>query len=300
MSRCGMNGASGGRLRLLLLLLVSVTVWSSGGCRALCKQVRWCPYCPPECQLSADSTPQQVIAHLNANADRVYSWRSTSASIRVRAESGLPVTLSANIAVARPRQFRLRATLLGANEVDLGSNAERFWFWIRRSEQPYVITVGHDDLERVRKQLSLPFEPDWLIEALGVSPLAEGEWSVASSRPGQHRLTLVAERRSPRGELVRRRLVVDTCLGVVIEQSLYNEAGRQIAVAKLSDHRADAETGIVVPRRIELKWPEAELSLLIRLKEVEINPSPIPASTWEVPRGLGSGAIDLVTRQPLR
>ena len=69
MSRCGMNGASGGRLRLLLL--VRVTVWASGGCRALCKQVRWCPYCPPECQLSADSTPQQVIAHLNANADRV-------------------------------------------------------------------------------------------------------------------------------------------------------------------------------------------------------------------------------------
>ena len=210
------------------------------------------------------------------------------------------MTLSANIAVARPRQFRLRATLLGANEVDLGSNAERFWFWIRRSEQPYVITVGHDDLSRVRNQLSLPFEPDWLIEALGVSPLAEGEWSVASSRPGQHRLTLVAERRSPRGELVRRRLVVDTCLGVVIEQSLYNETGRLIAVAKLSDHRQDAETGIVVPRRIELEWPEAQLSLLIRLKEVEINPSPIPASTWEVPRGLGSGPIDLVTRRPLR
>ena len=113
-------------------------------------------------------------------------------------------------------------------------------------------------------------------------------------------MTLVAESRSPRGELVRRRLVVDTCLGVVIEQSLFNETGRLIAVAKLSEHRQDAETGIVVPRRIELEWPEAQLSLLIRLKEVEINPSPIPASTWEVPRGLGSGPIDLVTRRPLR
>ena len=297
MSRCSTSGTSGRRVRLLLALAVLLP---SVGCRALCEQVRWCPYCPPECQLSEDATPQQVIAHLNENADRVYSWRSTSASIRARAEGGLPVTLSANIAVARPRQFRLRATLLGANEVDLGSNAERFWFWIRRSEQPYVVTVGHDDLSQVRKQLSLPFEPDWLIEALGVSPLAEGEWSVADSRPAQHRLTLVAERRSPRGNMVRRRLVVDTCLGVVVEQSLYDETARLIAVAKLSDHRADPETGIVVPRRIELDWPEAELSLVVRLKEVEINPSPIPASTWEVPRGLGSGPIDLVTRRLLR
>ena len=299
MSRCSVSGVSGGRVCLLLLLWVSALV-PSVGCRALCEQVRWCPYCPPECRLSAESTPEQVIAHLNANAERVSSWRSTSASIRARAEGGLPVTLSANIAVARPRQFRLRATLLGSNEVDLGSNAERFWFWIRRSEQPYVITVGHEDLPRVREQLSLPFEPDWLIEALGVSPLAEGEWSVASSRPGQHRLTLVASSQSPRGEPVRRRLVVDTCLGVVIEQSLFDKDSRLIAVAKLSDHRADAETGIVVPRRIELEWPEAELSLTIRLKEVEINPSPIAASTWEVPRGLGSGPIDLATRRRLR
>ncbi len=299
MSRCSVSGVSGGRVCLLLLLWVSALV-PSVGCRALCEQVRWCPYCPPECRLSSESTPEQVIAHLNANAERVSSWRSTSASIRARAEGGLPVTLSANIAVARPRQFRLRATLLGSNEVDLGSNAERFWFWIRRSEQPYVITVGHEDLPRVREQLSLPFEPDWLIEALGVAALAEGEWSVVSSRPGQHRLTLVATSQSPRGEPVRRRLVVDTCLGVVIEQSLFDKDSRLIAVARLSDHRADAETGIVVPRRIELEWPEAELSLMIRLKAIEINPSPIAASTWEVPRGLGSGPIDLATRRRLR
>ncbi len=250
--------------------------------------------------MSAEATPSEVLAHLNANADLLYSWRSTSASIRARAEGGLPVTLSANIAVARPRQFRLRATLLGANEVDLGSNAERFWFWVRRSEQPHVITVGHEDLPQVRQQLRLPFEPDWLIEALGVSRLAEGEWNVADNRPGQNRLTLVSDRRSPRGHRVRRKLVVDTCLGVVIEQALFDDQSHLIARARLDDHREDSETGVVMPRRIELEWPEAELSLVIRLKEIEINPSPIPASTWEVPRGLGSGPVDLVTRRPLR
>ena len=187
MSSCSVK--SGVSRRWLWLLLSVAAMLPTTGCRALCEQVRWCPYCPPECQLSEDATSAEIIAHINANADRLYSWRSTSASIRARAEGGLPVTLSANIAIARPRQFRLRASLLGANEVDLGSNAERFWFWIRRSEQPYVITVGHNDLPKVRKQLSLPFEPDWLVEALGVSPLAAGEWSVVSSRPSQHRLT---------------------------------------------------------------------------------------------------------------
>ncbi|GIT30502.1 MAG: hypothetical protein Ct9H300mP1_25480 [Planctomycetaceae bacterium] len=124
--------------------------------------------------------------------------------------------------------------------------------------------------------------------------MAAGEWSVASSRPSQHRLTLVAERGSPRGGRVRRQLVVDTCLGVVIEQSLYDESASLIARATLEITGRISQTGIVVPRRIELEWPEAELSLVIRLKDIEVNPSPIPASTWEVPRGLGSGPIDPV------
>lgn len=297
MSRCSASGAS---CRLSWLLLLAVAGGVTTGCRTLCEQVRWCPYCPPECQLAEDASPADVISHLNAKTSRLKAWRSTSASIRARSDGGLPVSLSANIAVARPRQFRLRASLLGANEVDLGSNLERFWFWIRRSEQRHVISVGHDDLPRVRQQLSLPFEPDWLIEALGVIPLNPDEWSVVSSRPGQHRLTLVAERRSPRGTSVRRQLVVDTCLGVVVEQSLFDDSSQLIARARLDDHRIDTDTGIIVPRRLELEWPEAGMSLLIRLSDVEVNPIDMPESTWRVPHALGAGTFDLATRRLLR
>ena len=296
MSRCNASGTS----RLSWLLLLAVVGGGASGCRTLCEQVRWCPYCPPDCQLAADATVAEVISHLNANTSRLKAWRSTSASIRARTDGGLPVTLSANIAVARPRQFRLRASLLGSNEVDLGSNPERFWFWVRRSKQRHVISVGHADLPRVRDQLSLPFEPEWLIEALGVVPLNPDEWSVVSSRPGQHRLTLVAERRSPRGTRVRRQLVVDTCLGVVVEQSLFDDSSQLIARARLNGHRTDQDTGIVVPRRFELEWPEAGMSLMISLSDIEVNPTVVTESTWQVPHALGAGTFDLATRQLLR
>lgn len=295
MSSCSVNGIR--YTALVSGLLVSSLLGS--GCATLCDQVRWCPYCPPDCQLAEDATDSQVITHLNSNTRSLKSWRSTSASILARSKGGLPVTLAANLAVSQPRHFRLRASLLGSNEVDLGSNAERFWFWIRRSEQRHVITVGHEELPKVKSQLSLPFEPVWLIEALGVVPLNPQEWTVLHSRPEERQLFLAAEQRSPRGVLVRKQLVVDTCQGVITEQSLFDESSRLIARARMSDHRKDAETGIVLPRRIELEWPEAEIVLTIKLRQVEINPVETPAATWQVPRNLGAGTIDLATRREL-
>ena len=278
-------------------LLVPILLGS--GCASLCNHVRWCPYCPPDCQLAAESTDNEVIAHLNENTRSLTSWRSTSASILARSEGGLPVTLSANLAVSQPRHFRLRANLLGSNEVDLGSNAERFWFWIRRSEQKHVITVGHEDLPKVKQQLSLPFEPFWLIEALGVVPLDPQDWTVMHSRPEQRQMFLVAEQHSPRGVLVRKQLVVDTCRGVISEQSLFDESSQLIARARMSDHRKDPATGIVLPRRIELEWSEAAVVLTIKLHQIEINPVDTPAATWQVPRNLGAGTFDLATRRKL-
>ena len=100
--------------------------------------------------------------------------------------------------------------------------------------------------------------------------------------------------------MVRRRLEVDTCLGVVVEQSLYDEQLKLIARAKLDDHRQDPDSGIVLPRRLQLEWPEAEIKLTIRLHQVEVNPANTPASTWQLPHGLGAGTFDLGTRRVLR
>ncbi len=51
----------------------------------------------------------------------------------------LPVHLTGHIAVAQPRNFRLTAGALGmTDEADFGSNAEWFWFWVRRGQPNYV------------------------------------------------------------------------------------------------------------------------------------------------------------------
>ena len=99
----------------------------------------------------------------------------------------------ANIALERPRRFRLRAdTMITGPEVDLGSNDELFWFWVRRSPEPAVYFCRHDQFSSSVARQVLPVEPEWLIDALGVAtldpagdhsgPVAVGQGRCASKR----------------------------------------------------------------------------------------------------------------------
>ena len=76
--------------------------------------------------------------------------------------------LRAHFAYQRPCFFRLRAdTGFTGQEVDLGSNAQLFWFWVKRNEPPAVYYCRHDQFATSQARQMIPIEPNWLIEALG-------------------------------------------------------------------------------------------------------------------------------------
>ena len=67
----------------------------------------------------------------------------------------------------KPRNFRLSAKALGNTAADLGSNDREFWFWISKNEPPYLYHCSYEDYAR-GVRMPLPFQPDWIVEALGV------------------------------------------------------------------------------------------------------------------------------------
>ncbi len=79
-------------------------------------------------------------------------------------------------------------------------------------------------------------------------------------------------------------MLVDTCYGHMLEQSLYDEtSGNLIARAIFRDHRADPATGVVLPHRIELQWPQAKMALTMQVGQIEVNPANLSAQTWQLP-----------------
>ena len=146
--------------------------------------------------LPPSPTIVQVIEAVNRNNSLIHSFIANQATLR---SPGQP-SLQASLAFERPGRLRLRAlTGFTGAELDLGSNDEPFWYWIRRDQRPAVYYCRHDQFAACPARSMLPIEPEWLIEALGTAQLDPGlPYQGPIPLPG-YRLQITSTRETPNG-----------------------------------------------------------------------------------------------------
>ncbi|MEN6458673.1 MAG: hypothetical protein ABFC63_07060 [Thermoguttaceae bacterium] len=241
--------------------------------------------------LSTAPTLDQIIEVVNRNNSQIRSFSSNRASL-----SGptLPTTLRANIAFERPGRLRLRAeTGITGPELDLGSNDELFWFWVRRNQPPAMYFCRHNQFAASQARTMIPFEPAWLIEALGIVELNP---SLAYQGPyflKNDRLRIDTIRETPQGPATKV-ILIDGARGWVLEQHLFDARRKLLASSAASGHRRDPLSGLVMPTAVQLNCPPAQLTLRIDLGNVEINRSlGDPASLWSMPSYPDTPIVDM-------
>ncbi len=268
------------QLRWLLLIVTGLFGLSGASCPHFLRQYtnplpRLLPASPPP-------TLEQVIDVVNRNSSQIRSFSTDRASI---SGSGFP-SLSTSIAFERPLEFRMRATSLVGAEFDLGSNDELFWFWVKRSQPPAVYYCRHDQFAASRARQMMPFDPQWLIEALGIVEFDRGLPNKLTVLPND-RLRIDTIRNTPEGP-TKKITILDGSQGWVLEQYLY-DAHRLVARSIASGHRQDPLSGLVMPTVVQIDFPAAQLSLRIDLGNVEINRlSGDRTALWTMPSILGA------------
>lgn len=275
--------------RFSIAVLVLITVGPFSGCAAL----RSCfgPRDPfganAPCVLPPDATAAQIVQHLNANTARIVAWRSDNVTISGRGTASSPFKVGARIAIESPRNFRLVARSPVGEEVDFGSNPDQFWFWARQAETKNVLVAYHDEDSRRDREFPIPFQPDWIMEALGVMALDAAEIREEHGPPGSRTVFLISDATSPQGQPVQKVTVVDMCHGIVREHQLRDRDGQLIASARMSRHRMDPVTQTVLPRQVDLDWPLRNMGLTMFLGDVITNPQNLPEQMWQIPKKPG-------------
>jgi hypothetical protein len=276
--------------RLIAVMLVVTAVASSGAtCPSVLRgyQVGTMPLprvLPPQPSLD------QIIGAIHDNTQRVRNYMAPQAVISV---PGVP-RLSAQVACEPPRRFRLRAqTAVSGNELDLGSNDDLFWLWIRRHEPPVMLFCRHDQYAQSSARRLLPIRADWMPELLGLisfnpADSHEGPFPLADGR-----LEIRSRLSSPDGELLKSTLV-DGTTGLVLEQHLFTPTGERLASVRTTQHRVDPTSGAALPRKVEVSWPASDVNFTLDLKAVTTNmPTSDPGQLWQMPAYEGYEPIDL-------
>jgi hypothetical protein len=275
------------RSRLMLLIVTGLFALSGANCPNWLRTMQ--PSALPPV-LPPNPTVEQVIAVVNGNNSRIQSFSTTHATL---SSPGVP-SLNASVAYQRPLSFRLYAKhALTGPELDLGSNNELFWFWINRSEPKAVYFCRHDQFAASPARQMVPIQPEWLIDALGVSTFDPSlAHSVPYPLPGG-RLEIRTTKETPEG-VITKRTILDASQGWVLGQEIYNSQSTLLVSSEASGYRQDPGSGIWFPRTVKITCPAAQLSLQLDLGNVELNaPAANPGALFTMPTIQNSPPIDI-------
>ena len=275
--------------RCLICLLITAVLMVAGG--AGCPNMVRHYTAPMPQVLPPSASLEQVIRVVNRNAAQIQSLSADNVTLT---SPGMP-TLRASLAVARPKRLRLRAhTGLTGPELDLGSNDEVFWFWIRRNDPPAVYYCRHSDYASMPNGGALPIDPQWMLDSLGLMQLDpalphQGPFPLSGNRLEVR--TIIETPDGPRMKVT----IADAIGGLVLEQRIFNSQNHLIARAVAQRHRRDPLTGLTLPRVVDISCPPEQFFMRINLGNTfAINTqTSTNHGLWEMPSYDGYPMIDI-------
>lgn len=276
-----------------LLALVCVVCASGATCQRPIISNPFAPGTAAPQVLMEGATREQIIAAVNQNSAKIQSLTVTNAAITIQDMMGLPI-LSGNIAAERPRRFRLTAGTAFGQEVDLGSNDELFWLWIKRNQPPAVYFCRHEHFANSSIRQFMPVEPSWLLAALGMVDLDPASVFDGPLPRGDGTVELRSWMPSA-GVTLQRVTVIEARRAYVVEQHIYDQSGTQLIASAIAEsHRYFPLEQVSLPETVAIRLPGAGINMKINLANVQINRlAGDPQQLWALPTFDGYPQYDL-------
>lgn len=280
--------------RHAVLLFVPLLALSAGGCRS------WGPRAvvdPAPVVFPQPPTMNEIITAVNANSGRV---QQLQADVKVSAQ-GMP-GLSGNLALERPRHFRMNAGFLGlqGTGLDIGSNDDLFWVWVKQSVDPAqpaaVYYARHDQFAQSPMRQMIPIEPQWLVESLGVVTLDPAGIHEGPYQRGAGQLEIRSKLPTSQGEMTKVTVVHDR-YGWILEQQIYGADNRLLASSRATQHRFFPQYAVSLPEHIDIQvapGQPTQMAFQIDLSRYHLNQLyGDPAQLWSLPQPKGFPLINL-------
>jgi hypothetical protein len=255
-------------MRRLAVVLGLATLLVGGGCTP-----PWSNTVNPSNQgryISETPSAAQLVAQLNATSQRIQSLECRDVWIQAK-QGHQPVDLPGALLCQKNRNFRLTARMVGQPAVDIGSNEQEFWFWISKAEPPYLYHCSYADLARGGIRLPFPFQPDWVMEALGMAD-RDPNGAYEPVKATRDTFELVQKTIGSQGQPVRKVTIFSRTQGLpVLGHRLEDAAGKEICTAQIRERRYDQNNQVIVPRQVKLTWPAQQLTMDLKLDDMRVN-----------------------------
>lgn len=230
------------------------------------------------------------VGFLNRQSGYINTVRYDSVSMNATMPGQFIPRLNSGIIVAsKPNSFRMQAGLpIGGDQLDVGANSQEFWMFVKQSEPKYLY-CSLTDFPKVQEKLPVPFEPEWVMQALGMTTYPENKsyriensdrdhayylsWEDTTAS-GQKVLKVVefaGERADSRSPQVRRHLILSPKKDGGWETVAIAEI-KQVETKELGFDRESGQANYVqIPTQVILEWPTQKMKMELNLGRIKLN-----------------------------
>jgi len=226
-------------------------------------------------------TSAQLVTYLNQQGEKLTSVRYPSVFIDLHAGKEHFTLNNCNLICSKPRNFSLVGGKVAWSElVQIGSNSSEFWMYSRFPEPTYVFS-SHDDFQRGAAQMPFPFDPDWALQALGMSFYDPNQPYRVETDQANREQQLIFDTQTPQGKTIRRVVVfaaddMGDSKPQVRRHLILDEAGKPIAAATVEEVTTLPTQGksggfVQLPTKVTLDWPQQQFKMAMRMKNPRAN-----------------------------
>lgn len=212
-----------------------------------------------------------LVEFLNANARRVQAIQCNKVAMDCM-QGNQAVGLDGQLVCQKPRNFRLKARVVGQPAVDIGSNENEFWYWISKADPPYVFHCDYPELAKGNVRMPFPFQPDMVVAALGIQDYDPAKQYEVKANPRTYEL--IEQTTSLQGQPVKKITVFDRMQTTgnrpqVIGHVLKDAQGKEICSATVYEVQQHKASGAVLPFKVKLVYPAEKVEMTLRLYDAE-------------------------------
>ena len=289
-------------MRHLKLVIAAVLLAPAVGCNWM---KEWREQARPKSTSSIEPvTAQQLVTYLNGRSARLQSIEYQDVRMRVSGRGMMSATLDGDLAAAQPRYFKMfGGARVASGKVIMGSNEEQFWLYLDApGEPPVYVFASHADFESGRAKLpgGIPFEPDWVMQALGMTtfspdnryeevPVRGSSSSLLQTVPideKERTYTLRWPATTPGGQAITKEVVFDADAASGTRSQIRRHVIRDRKTSKVlasAEVKAvqsvpagtDPKTGLALtvqyPTHVVLRWEEQKFEMDLNLEKAQVN-----------------------------
>ncbi|QVL34684.1 hypothetical protein KIH39_12475 [Telmatocola sphagniphila] len=217
-------------------------------------------------------TAEVLVKYLSRQSSQIQMLDYRDISMEVTAQGRRAPSIEGYLVCEKARNFRLAGKVFGAQQVDLGSNNEQFWYWVKQSPEPHIFYCNYTDFER-GVRLPFPFQPEWVLDVLGMGEVSPPENYTLEVRGNHYELT---EKTQSQGQPISKvtiinRYTASAPVPQIVGKELRDSRNQLIAKATIKRVQLDRQTNLVVPKVVVLEYPAQQISMTLTLDNVTVN-----------------------------